>query len=147
MFERILVAYDGSAHAELALGHAAGLARAGGGELTVLDVVPKPTSWVLAGGMAPPIDLRHLQDEMQAGHREQLDRALESVPEGVAASGKLVVGEPGPAIVEEARSGGSDLIVVGSRGRGEARSLFLGSVSQYVSHASPVPVLIVHRDE
>jgi len=36
-----------------------------------------------------------------------------------------------------------DLIVIGSRGMGSAKEIFLGSVSNYVLHKSKKPVLIV----
>lgn len=36
-----------------------------------------------------------------------------------------------------------NLIVMGSRGRGAIKELFLGSVSNYIIHASKIPVLLV----
>jgi len=36
-----------------------------------------------------------------------------------------------------------DLIVIGSRGMGSAKEIFLGSTSNYVLHKSKIPVLIV----
>ena len=147
MFSRILVAFDGSTHARRALKEAADLARAGDGELTVLSVAPNPSAWVLGGPVAPPINMSELQEGIEASYREELDDAVQALPDDLRATLKLLTGRAAEEIVKEATSGGHDLVVVGSRGRGEVKSLFLGSVSQHVSQASPIPVLIVHAEE
>jgi nucleotide-binding universal stress UspA family protein len=67
-----------------------------------------------------------------------------SVPDEVESSTALLEGRPAPAILEEARSSGCDLIAMGSRGRGDIGSVLLGSVSHAVLHESKVPVLVVH---
>ena len=52
-----------------------------------------------------------------------------------------VEGHPATVLVEQARD--AALLVVGSRGRGAAKSLLLGSVSQSVAHRTPCPLVIV----
>ena len=147
MFKRILVAIDGSAHAERALAEAVDQARLAGASLTLIAVVPDPSPWLLGGawgGYAPPVTLDELSQEAEGQHRAMLDAAVASVPAEVRPDTVLVHGEPASAILRQVADGHHDLVVMGSRGRGEVRSLLLGSVSHDVLQASPVPVLVVH---
>jgi nucleotide-binding universal stress UspA family protein len=144
MFHRFLVAFDGSSHAERALAEAIDLAQSNNGSLTVMTVVPESSVWMLGGGYEVPIDLDELSKQVQREHQTMLDAAVATVPDDVSVRKILKHGAAGRAIVEEAEVGDHDLIVMGSRGRGELRSLLLGSVSHHVLQASPLPVLVVH---
>ncbi len=55
-------------------------------------------------------------------------------------------GYPADALVEYAQDVGADLIVVGSRGRGDLASLVLGSTSHRVVNQAPCDVLIAKGD-
>jgi nucleotide-binding universal stress UspA family protein len=148
MFTDILVAFDGSAHAERALAEAVDLARSNGGSLTILAVSPGLSPWLLApGGMAPPENIYALQREIAREYQGMLDKAAATVPDEVPSQTVLLEGQPAGAIVSQVGKGGHDLVAMGSRGRGELTSLVLGSVSQAVLHQSPVPVLVVHLPE
>ena len=58
-------------------------------------------------------------------------------------STKLLEGRPADKIVEIAKQESFDLIVIGSRGLGGIKEIFLGSVSDRVADESHCPVLIV----
>jgi nucleotide-binding universal stress UspA family protein len=75
-----------------------------------------------------------------------LRTAVERVPDDVSVSTVLSTAPVRLALLDQIRDGGHDLVVMGSRGRGAVRSVLLGSVSHYVLHHSPIPVLIVHAD-
>ncbi|XP_048738328.1 universal stress protein in QAH/OAS sulfhydrylase 3'region-like [Ostrea edulis] len=63
--------------------------------------------------------------------------------------GKIVRvnGEPGHAIVKIATDEKASMIVTGTRGLGNIRRKLLGSVSEYVLHHSPVPVMVCRQKE
>lgn len=80
------------------------------------------------------------RDECTAALRvagRELERA------GIKYEATWQVGEPAAAILELASKLNVDLIVMGSRGRGDFSRLVLGSVSNKVLAGSKVPVLLV----
>ena len=63
---------------------------------------------------------------------------------GIVFKGKILRGDIGFNIVKLAHGKDKfDMIVLGSRGRSSAKQMFFGSVSNYVIHASKIPVVIV----
>jgi nucleotide-binding universal stress UspA family protein len=147
MFSRILVSIDGSEHSKRALAEAADLAKVADASLTVMTVAPDASVWTLGGGyggLVAPVSLVELNAQVQKEYEQMVAEAVASLPEGLSVEKVLGRGAAAPAILEQAEKGGHDLIAMGSRGRGEVRSLLLGSVSHHVLQASPVPVLVVH---
>ncbi|MGK7934253.1 MAG: universal stress protein, partial [Xenococcaceae cyanobacterium] len=55
-------------------------------------------------------------------------------------------GNPGRNICEQAQTWSADLILVGSRSLTGLKEMFLGSISNYVTHHAPCSVLIVRSD-
>ena len=81
-------------------------------------------------------------------HRERGDAALDPVralfdAAGVAHLDHYASGEPGPTIVDVARTEGCDLIVMGTRGLGASGAALIGSVAQSTVAGAPMPVLLV----
>jgi nucleotide-binding universal stress UspA family protein len=64
---------------------------------------------------------------------------------GVTFHGKILGGDPPSDIVRFAHNkrNGINMIVIGARGRGTFKGIFLGSVSNYIVHKSKIPVLVV----
>jgi nucleotide-binding universal stress UspA family protein len=62
---------------------------------------------------------------------------------GVKAKTMLAKGHPAGLILGVAKTEDADLIVVGSRGLGGVKGLFLGSVSNAVVQNSKVPVMVI----
>jgi nucleotide-binding universal stress UspA family protein len=144
MFHNILVAVDGSPHAEQALAEAIDLAESQHARLTLFTAVAGPPAIAYFGavGEAVVTALRDAEAEADAIVR----RACARVPDRVSVTTVLTQRPVMRALIRQIECGHHDLVVMGSRGRGAVRSALLGSVSHYVLHHSPVPVLIVHAD-
>ncbi|HEY2215989.1 MAG TPA: universal stress protein [Solirubrobacteraceae bacterium] len=145
MFHKILVAVDGSPDAEEALTQAIDLASSQRAKLTLFSAVQTPPA-VAYNGVAGDVVTKLLR-ETQEEAEKLLRSAVERVPEDVSVTSVLSVDPVRTALVAQIEQGGHDLVVMGSRGRGALRSALLGSVSHYVLHHSPAPVLIVHAEE
>jgi nucleotide-binding universal stress UspA family protein len=145
MFHRILVAIDGSKHAERALREAVDLAQRNSATLTVMSCVPDLSAWVAGGtGYGGGIDFDSLAKQSEREYQQLLDNAVNALPHDLSVTKVLRYGRAAEEILGQLRAGEHDLVVLGSRGRGEVRSLLLGSVSHQVLNASPSAVLIVH---
>ena len=142
MFHNILVAVDGSADADLALTYAINLAECGHSRLTLLIAVAQPPPLAYWGFAAP--GMIGFFDRAEAEAEQIARRARDLVPDELSVTTLVTDQKIKPAFLRQIEDGHHDLVVMGSRGRGAVRSLLLGSVSQYVLHHSPVPVLIAH---
>ena len=149
---RILIAYDGSPTADVAVRVAATLFP--DGEATVLavhepTVGPATTTRVGGGLMSPELVARALAElarEHQAAAQTTADaggRLAEDA--GMRIEATVVAGDrrPWDAILTEAGRRGVDVVVCGSRGRGAVARFVLGSTSAGVLHHSDRPVLVV----
>jgi nucleotide-binding universal stress UspA family protein len=144
VFRNILAAIDGSPDAEQALTQAVDLAASEHARLTLFSAVNMPPP-VAYSGVAGDVASELIKDA-EADTERILRAALQRVPDDVSVT-TIISSEPArPALLRQLEQGDHDLLVMGSRGRGAVRSVLLGSVSHYVLHHSPVPVLIVHAE-
>lgn len=139
--KRILVAVDGSETSLKAARMAADIALRFGAKLTLCHVVPKL--------LLPPDVYGLTIAEVEKEHRAYADRLLESAvatldEPGLEISTTVLYGSPAEAVAEEGAQADVGMIVVGSRGHGAVARVFLGSVSDRITHISPKPVLVVH---
>jgi nucleotide-binding universal stress UspA family protein len=136
MFERVLVAVDGSPKSERTIEIALDLARRYGSTVTVVHVREYERYEGDDVDLGPPVPADQLVQEV-------LDRFQK---EGVEARGEIrrvSAGDTPEQIVEVAKQSQADLIVMGSRGMTEWKSLLLGGVANKVVHHATCPVLLV----
>lgn len=136
MFDRILLAVDGSPHSSKTLPVAIDLAQKYGAQVTVLHVREFERYEGSDVDLGPPQDAGSLVGETV--------RALQDA--GVGASGEIRRVTPGQTpdeIVRVAAAAQVELIILGTRGMSELRSLVLGGVANKVVHQAHCPVLLV----
>ena len=138
MFKTILLATDGSAHAQRALEYARELALRDDALVIVVHAFePVPTY------LGEPWGDQIMSSHVSAG-REVADEAAQTLrAAGLEVLVEVLEGPPADAILRVANVRQPDLIVMGSRGQGELASLLLGSVSHRVLAHTHIPVMVV----
>jgi nucleotide-binding universal stress UspA family protein len=137
MFQKILVAVDGSRHASVALAFAVDLAQRYAASVCLLHAFPHVSDL-----LGTPYHEDLLAARTTIG-RQLLEAARMQAGEALPVETLLVEGPPALAILRAAEEGHYDLIVLGSRGHGQLAGLLLGSVSAVVARHARCPVLIV----
>jgi nucleotide-binding universal stress UspA family protein len=137
VFEKILLATDGSPDARQALAYARDLALRDGAQVIVVHAFEPVPSY-----LGDPWGDRSAGRRVAAG-QEVADNAAQSLKgAGVDVVVEILEGPPADAILKVADVRACDLIVMGSRGHGTLASLLLGSVSHRVLAHARAPVLI-----
>jgi nucleotide-binding universal stress UspA family protein len=137
MYDKVLVAVDHSEVSERVLAAARDLALLSKGQVWVLhlrerEVIPRM-------GLVPT--------EAESDAETEVTAAVDELTAaGVTAHGVIrdtIFGHAAREIIDDAREHQADVIVMGSRGRGDLAGLVLGSTAHKVIHLADRPVLVV----
>lgn len=142
MYSNIVAGTDGSDIAELAVRHAAELARLAGARLHLVTAVSStpvgfgpdiitamPPSWVDANVDAA-------QERLTALQRSFVDPSVDVTT-------RVLQGEPAEILLRYCEEIGADMLVVGNKGVHGARRWLLGSVANRCVHHADCAVLVV----
>lgn len=141
MYQRFLVAFDGSDTSRKALESAIQLARESGGRLRIIHSLDELRY------MTPYDYTVEVLETARAGAKAALAQALELAKGAdVPAETALLEGldlRLGDVVADDARTWRADLVVVGTHGRRGVGRILLGSGAEQIIRFAPVPVLAV----
>jgi nucleotide-binding universal stress UspA family protein len=138
MFERLVVAYDGSKPAGAAAELAFELARRRGARLTLAYVLELPGPYPELPQAAPGIE------RAEEDWRRRLAALAADAPDGASVETEvLVANKAGPALLEVLRERRAEVLVGGTHGVWGLKRTLLGSVSQQLLEHAPCSVLLV----
>lgn len=140
MLKKILLAFDGSGHAQRAADHALKLAQGNNAEVVIITVrepMPLYSSRVV-------YDKVELEKELEEKATRIILQAEDKFKDsGVNYVTKIVEGDPAEVICQEASENKITEIVMGCRGMNQVSRILMGSVSNKVLNSSPCTVVIV----
>lgn len=141
MFEKILLAVDGSESSEVATQTAIGFAAKTGASVEVVHV-REHDMIVSKAGSGPDLETGEEAGVLLSGVVDKLKDA------GVMVHGTMrqaPTSRVAHEIIATADEAGADLIVVGNRGLSSFSGMLLGSVSNKLIHLAGRPVLVAHE--
>lgn len=146
MYQRILVATDGSTLSRKAVSSAIALSALTGAELVALKVVARYPQSYFEGGLALQAEeISRVEKQWAADGQSVVDAvAKAATAKGVKARAITMKSDlVAEAIIAAAKKHKCDLIVMASHGRRGIKRLLLGSETQQVLTHSHVPVLVL----
>jgi nucleotide-binding universal stress UspA family protein len=138
MFDKILVAVDHSEISDRALDAARDLALLSEGEVWVLHMREREVAVKTGVSLSD-----ESMDEARAAVAAAVDKLTAAGVKAYGDVGITLFGYAARNIVDDAKEHDVDVIVMGSRGRGDLAGLILGSTAHKVIHLADRPVLIV----
>ncbi|QJY48973.1 universal stress protein [Pseudonocardia broussonetiae] len=136
----VVVGFDATPAAATALDVALDAAAARGVELVVVHTTPEPVGGPDADLLVAPAVARAVLDEVE---QRVATEQVTARTAGHDVAVRMVAGRGRAAEVLLAEAARAQLVVVGSRGRGELAGLVLGSVSTLLVHHAGCPVTVV----
>lgn len=140
----VIVGYDGSDQAGVAVAWAAREAASRGARLTLVVATAIPMESMHFGGSILTADA--IEELIEGLRREAGKKAdeMRSAHPSLDVCVEVSLGNPASVLLES--SDGADLVVVGSRGMGGFRGLLVGSVGVQVASHAPCPAVVVRRE-
>ena len=145
MFKTILLAYDGSDHAQHALELACDMAKTHGAALHVVHTPQHDSPPIVFGPYVSGLGTPPSQKKINEAGEKMVEKArADAKALGVDLAG-VHIGKTQPAefILKTADATHADLIILGRRGLGPVKSIALGSVSQAVAHGAKTACMTV----
>ncbi len=146
VISKVLVGYDGTSSAERALEFGLDLAEKFGAEVVLVNVFELPVYGSPDDPFAVTEGLSALIKDLRESHAGILSKGAQRADQlrpALKVTTQLLEGNPAEQIVETAKIGGFDLVIVGHGGESRVREMFLGGTSERVAHRASCAVLIV----
>jgi nucleotide-binding universal stress UspA family protein len=146
MFTHLLVALDGSRHAESTIPYAVDLAKRASAEVTFVRVVPQSLAEVSewgAMGRRRSVAAPAASPESAAAERYLATVAAANAAPGIIINTELRHGDPAAQLLAAADEVGADTIVIATHSRRGLDRLVFGSVAERVVHGTTLPVIVM----
>lgn len=140
---RILVPIDFSECSTKAMAYASSFARQFGAELMLLHVI-EPVFYADGANLAI---LAAVNTSVRDEAMKRVEECKQSVGENVVVTSAVREGRAFEQILRAAEETNTDLIIIGTHGRGALARFFIGSTAERVVRHAPCPVLVVRERE
>jgi nucleotide-binding universal stress UspA family protein len=139
MFTKILVASDGSDGSKRAMKAAIDMAAKYEADLEVISIIEKLPKF------ATSISEARMIEEREREHFEQIHRSAQiaAARERLDLASRIVVGHEVATLVEHARAGRFDLLVVGRQGNSSIGGVRTGATARALAEEAPCALLMV----